>query len=454
MKICCIGAGYVGGPTMAKIAQKCADIEVTVVDINADRIAAWQSDELPVYEPGLLEVVQEARGRNLFFSTEVDAVIEAADMIFISVNTPTKTYGIGAGKAADLKYVEKCARQIARVSTTDKIIVEKSTLPVRTAESIKRILDAAGSTCKFQVLSNPEFLAEGTAMTDLENPDRVLIGGETTPEGQKAVQTLVDVYAHWVKPENIITTNLWSSELSKLTANAFLAQRISSINAISALCEATEADVDEVAYAIGRDSRIGPKFLKASVGFGGSCFQKDILNLVYLCNYFGLTEVANYWESVVAMNDYQKRRFSNRIVSTLFNTVSEKKIAIFGFAFKKDTNDTRESAAITVCQDLLVEGAELSIFDPKVSHQQICQDLGIDKSTTQVTVHRNPYEAADGAHAIALLTEWDVLREDQTDYARIFEKMEKPAFFFDGRNLTNLDTLRSIGFEAHGIGKP
>ena len=439
---------------MAKIAQKCADINVTVVDVNAERIEAWQSNELPVYEPGLLEVVSEARGRNLFFSTEVDAVIGEADMIFISVNTPTKTYGIGAGKAADLKYVEKCARQIARVSTTDKIIVEKSTLPVRTAESIKRILDAAGSECKFQVLSNPEFLAEGTAMTDLENPDRVLIGGENTPEGKQAVQALVDVYAHWVQPDNIITTNLWSSELSKLTANAFLAQRISSINAISALCEATEADVDEVAYAIGRDSRIGPKFLKASVGFGGSCFQKDILNLVYLCNYFGLAEVANYWESVVAMNDYQKRRFSHRIVGTLFNTVSDKKIAVFGFAFKKDTNDTRESAAIYVCRDLLVEGAQLSIFDPKVSREQIVRDLGIDESTTQITIHRDPYEAAEGAHAIALLTEWDVLREDQTDYSRIFAAMEKPAFFFDGRNLLDLEKLRSIGFEAHGIGKP
>ena len=290
MKICCIGAGYVGGPTMAKIAQKCAHIDVTVVDINAERIAAWESDELPVYEPGLLDVVKEARGRNLFFSTDVDGAIEASDMIFISVNTPTKTYGIGAGKAADLKYVEKCARQIAKVAKSDKIIVEKSTLPVRTAESIKRILDAAGNGRKFQVLSNPEFLAEGTAMEDLDSPDRVLIGGETDEDGQAAVKALVDVYANWVPQDRIITTNLWSSELSKLTANAFLAQRISSINSISALCEATGADVDEVAFAIGRDSRIGPKFLKSSVGFGGSCFQKDILNLVYLCNHFGLPD--------------------------------------------------------------------------------------------------------------------------------------------------------------------
>jgi len=454
MKICCIGAGYVGGPTMAKIAQKCPDIEVTVVDMNPERIAAWKTESLPVYEPGLLEVVKEARGRNLFFSTEVEATIEAADIIFISVNTPTKTYGIGAGKAADLKYVERCARQIARVARSDKIIVEKSTLPVRTAESIRRILDAAGSRCAFQVLSNPEFLAEGTAMEDLENPDRVLIGGDPSPVGQKALHSLVDIYARWVPRDHIITTNLWSSELSKLTANAFLAQRISSINAISALCEATGADVDEVAYAIGLDARIGPRFLKASVGFGGSCFQKDILNLVYLCQHFGLDTVADYWEAVVKMNDSQKRRFSHRMVSTLFNTVSGKRIAIFGFAFKKDTNDTRESAAIYVCRDLLEEGAHLAIHDPRVGEAQIYRDLGIDKSDTSVRVFRDPYAAAEGAHAIALLTEWDSFRTDQTDYARIFKAMEKPAFFFDGRNLVDLEMLREIGFEAHGIGKP
>jgi len=439
---------------MAKIAQKCPHIDVTVVDINADRIAAWESDELPVYEPGLLDVVKEARGRNLFFSTDVDGTIEASDMIFISVNTPTKTYGIGAGKAADLKYVEKCARQIAKVAKSDKIIVEKSTLPVRTAESIKRILDAAGNGRKFQVLSNPEFLAEGTAMEDLESPDRVLIGGEVDENGQKAVKALVDVYANWVPEDRIITTNLWSSELSKLTANAFLAQRISSINSISALCEATGADVDEVAFAIGRDSRIGPKFLKSSVGFGGSCFQKDILNLVYLCNHFGLPEVADYWESVVQMNDYQKRRLSRRIVSSLFNTVSGKRIAILGFAFKKDTNDTRESAAIYVCRDLLEEGANLAIHDPKVSPEHIYRDLGVDSNSPQISIHDDPYSASRGAHAIALLTEWDAFRMENTDYARIADEMEKPAFFFDGRNLTDLDAMRAIGFEAHGIGKP
>ncbi len=438
---------------MAKIAQKCADIEVRVVDIDEKRIAAWETDELPVYEPGLLEVVKEARGRNLFFSTDVEPAIEAADLIFISVGTPTKKQGMGAGKAADLKYVERCARQIAKLSKSDKIIVEKSTLPVRTAESIKRILDAPGTTCKFQVLSNPEFLAEGTAMEDLENPDRVLIGGEGTNGGQAAMQTLVDIYARWVDRDKILTTNLWSSELSKLTANAFLAQRISSINSISALCEATGADVDEVAFAIGTDSRIGPKFLRASVGFGGSCFQKDILNLVYLCRHFGLPEVADYWESVVEMNDYQRRRFAQHIISTQFNTVTDKKIAIFGFAFKKDTNDTRESPAIYVCRDLLEEGAYLSIFDPQVSEEQIYRDLGIAEYDAHVQVHRNQYKAAEDAHAIAILTEWDVLKLENTDYARIFKGMETPAFVFDGRNIVDLAKLRELGFEAHGIGK-
>lgn len=444
---------------MAKIAQKCPDIRVSVVDLNAARIAAWQSDELPVYEPGLLEVVKEARGRNLFFTTDVEPCIEAADLIFISVNTPTKTYGIGAGRAANLEYIEKCARQIARVAKSDKIIVEKSTIPVRTAESIKRIFEASESKARFQVLSNPEFLAEGTAMADLERPDRVLIGGEQTPEGQKALQTLVDIYARWVPKESIITTNLWSSELSKLTANAFLAQRISSINAISALCEATGADVDEVAYAIGRDSRIGPKFLRASVGFGGSCFQKDILNLVYLCEHFGLPEVAEYWNQVVSMNDYQKGRFSRRIVQTLFNTVSDKKIAILGFAFKKDTNDTRESAALYICRDLLVENARLAIYDPQVKREQILRDLeefapsfsGDWKS--RVTVADDAYAACERAHAVAIITEWDAFKMDQLDYARVYRGMEKPAFLFDGRNLTQLDKLKKIGFEAFGVGK-
>lgn len=454
MNICCIGAGYVGGPTMAMIAAKAPHVKVTVVDINADRIEAWNSDSLPVFEPGLDEVVRSARGRNLFFSTDVDSAIKAADIIFVSVNTPTKTYGLGAGRASDLRYVEACARRISEVADSPKIVVEKSTLPVRTAESLRRILSANTNGARFQVLSNPEFLAEGTAIADLENPDRVLIGGEQTPEGQEAVDTLAGIYATWVPEDKIIKTNLWSSELSKLTANAFLAQRISSINSISALCEVTGADVDEVAFSIGLDQRIGPRFLKASVGFGGSCFQKDILNLVYLCQHFGLPEVAEYWEQVVKMNNYQKHRFSARIVKSLFNTVSDKKIAIFGFAFKKDTNDTRESAAIYVCKDLLQERARLAVYDPKVPEEQMMRDLGDaarDGAEPLVEMVDDPYKAAEGAHAIAILTEWDCFKT--LDYQRIFESMKKPAFLFDGRNILDLEELRKIGFEAFGIGR-
>lgn len=439
---------------MAVIALKAPDIQVTVVDMNAARIAAWNSDSLPVYEPGLDDVVRQARGRNLFFSTDVKGAIAAADIVFVSVNTPTKTYGLGAGRAADLRYIESVARTIAEVSTTPKIIVEKSTIPVKTAETIKQILAANTSGCTFQVLSNPEFLAEGTAVPDLFNPDRVLIGGERTPGGDKAVETLVGVYARWVPRERIITTNLWSSELSKLVANAFLAQRISSINSISALCEATGADVDEVANAIGKDSRIGPKFLKASVGFGGSCFQKDILNLVYLCESFGLPEVAAYWNGVVAMNDYQKRRFSARIVSALFNTVADKRIAVLGFAFKKDTNDTRESAAINVARDLLAEHANVVVYDPKVPAAEIVADVcgGKDaQPNPRLSVASNAYEAAKGAHAIAIVTEWDEFKK--LDYAKILEGMHKPAFLFDGRNILDLAKLRELGFRAHGIGR-
>ncbi len=451
MKICCIGAGYVGGPTMAMIAHKCPDIQVTVVDINTDRIAAWNSDRLPIYEKGLDELVIAARNQNLFFSTDVDTAVAEADIIFMSVNTPTKTYGTGAGKAADLKYIELCARKIAEVSTSDKIVVEKSTLPVRTAETIRTILDNSPSKAKFQVLSNPEFLAEGTAIEDLLDPDRVLIGGEESPEGAKAIQTLFDIYARWVPKERILTTNVWSSELSKLTANAFLAQRISSINAISALCEATEANVDEVAGAIGTDSRIGPKFLKSSVGFGGSCFQKDVLNLVYLCEHYGLNEVAEYWEQVIKMNNYQRQRFVQRIVKTLFNTVSGKKIAILGFAFKKDTNDTRESAAIYVCRDLLEEQAEVHIYDPKVSRAQICRDIGVPEDHPGVITAATAEEACENAHAFAVLTEWD---EFQTlDFQTIYDRMLKPAFVFDGRNILDLETLRKIGFETHAVGR-
>ncbi|HDR51101.1 MAG TPA: nucleotide sugar dehydrogenase, partial [Mariniphaga anaerophila] len=376
--IACIGAGYVGGPTMAVIAQQCPHIKVTVVDINPDRIAGWNDenlDNLPVYEPGLPDVVAEARGRNLFFSTDVERAIREAQMIFISVNTPTKTYGVGKGMAADLKFVELCARQIAETANSDKIIVEKSTLPVRTAQSIKRIFEAYDTPHLFRVLSNPEFLAEGTAISDLLNADRVLIGSEDDEAGKMAEQALADIYANWIPRERILTTRIWSSELSKLTANAFLAQRVSSINAISALCEQTGADVDEVAHAIGMDSRIGPKFLKASVGFGGSCFQKDILNLVYLCRHFNLPEVADYWEQVVKLNDYQKHRFAKQIIDSLFNTVSGKKITFLGWAFKKDTNDTRESAAIYVADELLHDRAEIHVYDPQVKPERIYADL-------------------------------------------------------------------------------
>lgn len=437
---------------MAMIALKAPQIDVRVVDMNAARIAAWNSDQLPIYEPGLDDVVRQTRGRNLSFSTDVEGGIKAADIIFVAVNTPTKTYGMGAGRAADLRFIESVARTIAEHANGPKIIVEKSTIPVKTAATIKEILSANARGHLFEVLSNPEFLAEGTAIADLQAPDRVLIGGERTPGGEAALQRLVDVYAHWVPRDRIITTNLWSSELSKLVANAFLAQRISSINSISALCEATGADVDEVAHAIGRDSRIGPKFLKASVGFGGSCFQKDILNLVYLCEAFGLPEVARYWEAVVGMNDWQKHRFAARIVKSLFGTVADKRIAVLGFAFKKDTNDTRESAAIAVCRDLLAEQAHVVVYDPKVPADEIVADvLGKGKTDPRLTVVHSAYEAARGAHALAIVTEWDEFKH--LDYGRIFAEMQQPAFVFDGRNILNLPKLREIGFRASGIGK-
>ena len=444
---------------MAIIAQKCPHIKVTVVDLNEKRITAWNDadvNNIPIYEPGLSDVVAEARGRNLFFSTEVDKAIDEAQMIFISVNTPTKTYGVGKGMAADLKYIELCARQIARVAKNDKIVVEKSTLPVRTASAIKDILDNTGNGVQFQILSNPEFLAEGTAVEDLFAPDRVLIGGDTTSEGQNAIQKLVDVYANWVPKDKILTTNVWSSELSKLTANAFLAQRVSSINALSELCEKTGADVNEVAKAIGLDSRIGPKFLKASVGFGGSCFQKDILNLVYIAKSYGLNEVADYWEQVIIMNDHQKRRFANNIIKTLYNTVSGKKIAFLGWAFKKDTNDTRESAAIYVADDLLSEQATVVVYDPKVGEEQIQFDLNYLESRSEienakgVQVAINAYDACNNAHAIAVLTEWDEFKT--YDWQKIYDNMLKPAFVFDGRNILNKEELEKIGFIYQGIG--
>lgn len=452
---------------MAMIALKCPHIEVVVVDISKPRIAAWNSDVLPIYEPGLDEVVKACRGKNLFFSCEVEKHVAEADIIFVSVNTPTKTRGLGAGKAADLTYWESAARMIADVSKSDKIVVEKSTVPVKTAEAIEKILTHTGSGVKFEILSNPEFLAEGTAIEDLTAPDRVLIGGRETPSGQKAVAALKEVYANWVPEANILTTNLWSAELSKLAANAFLAQRISSVNAISALCEATGADVSEVSYAIGKDSRIGKRFLNASVGFGGSCFQKDILNLVYICECNGLPEVAKYWQQVIDINDYQKNRFVKRMVSSMFNTVANKKIAVFGFAFKKDTGDTRETPAIDVAHGLLGDRALLSIYDPEVTEDQIRRDLATNKfewdhpahlqaqgpaSLDKVTIASSAKEAADGATAIAIITEWDEFKT--LDWAAVYAGMKKPAFLFDGRNIVDVAKMREIGFVVYSIGKP
>ena len=458
--ICCIGAGYVGGPTMTVIAHKCPEIKVTVVDINPERIAQWNDDDLeqlPVYEPGLAELVGQTRGKNLFFSTDVEGAIKEADMIFISVNTPTKTYGKGKGQAADLKYIELSARTIAKASKSDKIVVEKSTLPVRTAQAIKNILENTSNGIHFEILSNPEFLAEGTAITDLLEADRVLIGGDDTPSGKEAKNALSAIYEHWLPKERILQTNVWSSELSKLVANAFLAQRVSSINAISALCEKTDANVDEVAKAIGQDSRIGPKFLKASVGFGGSCFQKDILNLVYIAKSYGLEEVAAYWEQVVLMNDYQKRRFADQIIQTLYNTVSGKKITFYGWAFKKDTNDTRESAAIYVADALIEEKAEIHVYDPKVSKEQMLTDLNRLGTRTEEENERylkvigDPYRAAEEAHAIAIMTEWDQFKT--FDYEKIYEQMLKPAFVFDGRRIIDKGALDRIGFKTYKLGE-
>ncbi|SEL72297.1 UDPglucose 6-dehydrogenase [Maribacter orientalis] len=459
-KICCIGAGYVGGPTMSVIAKQCPEIQVTVVDINKERIAQWNTtdlDNLPIYEPGLKEIVGERRGKNLFFSTEVDKAIDEAQMIFISVNTPTKTYGKGKGQAADLKFIELCARNIAKVAKDDKIVVEKSTLPVRTAQAIQNILDHTGNAVKFEILSNPEFLAEGTAIEDLIHADRVLIGGNDTPTGKAAKNALSAIYEHWLPKERILQTNVWSSELSKLVANAFLAQRVSSINTISALCEKTDANIQEISRAIGFDSRIGPKFLNASVGFGGSCFQKDILNLVYIARSYGLTEVANYWEQVIIANDYQKSRFAENIISSLYNTISGKKIVVYGWAFKKDTNDTRESAAIAVVDALLEERAEIIVYDPKVAKERIFADLDYlntrtpEENRVLVTVTNDPIKATEEAHAIAILTEWDEFKE--YDWKTIFKQMLKPAFVFDGRRLLDSTAMERIGFNYYKIGQ-
>jgi UDPglucose 6-dehydrogenase len=446
--ILCIGAGHVGGPTMAVIAKNCPQHRIVAVDINPARIAAWQSDQLPIYEPGLDEIVRSTRGKNLFFSTDVERHIDDADIIFVSVNTPTKTFGRGAGKAADLQYWEKTARQVLEHSTSPKIVVEKSTLPVRTAQAMERILNFDDKGLHFDVVSNPEFLAEGTAIRDMQDPDRVLIGGRETPSGQAAVQAIVDIYAQWVPRERIITTNLWSSELSKLAANAFLAQRVSSINAISALCEKTGADVTEVAHAIGTDSRIGPCFLRASVGFGGSCFRKDILNLVYLCEYYGLQEVAAYWEQVIKMNEHQQVRFVSTMVNAMFNTVAGKRVALFGAAFKANTSDTRESPALAVCRTLLEERAKVVISDP-YALDNARADLGDDAG--QVVFEPDPYAAVQGAHAVVILTEWPLFAE--LDYEAIYQSMIKPAFIFDGRNILDHSALYELGFNVYAIGK-
>ena len=448
-KILCIGAGYVGGPTMAMIAAKCPQYKVTVVDINEEKINAWQSDELPIYEPGLLEVVKKALGRNLFFSTELIQNIKESDIIFVSVNTPTKTFGEGAGKSADLQYWEKCARDIRGAAESDKIIVEKSTLPVKTAIAMERILSANSNGLSFEVVSNPEFLAEGTAIKDLEKPDRVLIGSKETESGLKARQEIVDIFANWIPRDRLITSNLMSAELSKLVANSFLAQRISSINSISALCEKVDADVEEVAHAIGKDSRIGDKFLNASVGFGGSCFKKDILNLVYLCETFGLYDVAAYWESIVKMNDYQENRFVQTINRALFNTVANKRIALLGFAFKANTSDTRESPAFYITKKLMEEKANVVVSDPKAIKNAKIDLKDFDGS---IEYEEDPYKAADKAHAVAILTEWDLYKE--LDYEKIYSTMEKPAFIFDGRNILDHQKLFKIGFNVYPLGKP
>jgi UDPglucose 6-dehydrogenase len=448
-RIACIGAGYVGGPTMAVIALKCPQYKVSVVDVSESRIKAWQTNDLPIYEPGLLEVVQATRGRNLFFSTDIDAAIRESEVIFVSVNTPTKTFGEGAGKAADLQYWEKVAREILRESRSPKIVIEKSTLPVKTAQTMETILNTGDRKIHFEVISNPEFLAEGTAVKDLLDPDRVLIGSRETPSGFEARREVVDIYAQWVPRERIVTSNVWSAELSKLVANAFLAQRISSINSISALCEQTDASILEVAYAVGMDSRIGNRFLNASVGFGGSCFKKDILNLVYICESYGLNEVALYWESVLAMNEFQEARFVRKMIREMFNTIVGKRIALLGFAFKADTSDTRESPAIYVARKLLEEKAYVAISDPKALDNARL-DLGEFEENLELL--ESPYEAAQGAHALAIMTEWELYRS--LDWEKIYDSMEKPAFVFDGRNLLDHERLFKIGFNVYPLGRP
>tara|TARA_B100001057_G_scaffold296302_2_gene296480 strand:- start:1526 stop:2926 length:1401 start_codon:yes stop_codon:yes gene_type:complete len=461
--ICCIGAGYVGGPTMAVIALKCPHINVTVVDANSQRIKDWNGplESLPVYEPGLAEVIKQARNRNLFFSDNIAGNIEKAEMIFMAVNTPTKTDGKGAGMAADLRHIEACAKDIAKYSKSDKIVIEKSTLPVRTAEKIKEILEDNSTGINFEILSNPEFLAEGTAIEDLFKSDRVLIGGDKTKSGQKACQALVDIYSNWIPKEKILTTNVWSSELAKLASNAMLAQRISSINSLSSICEKTGANIHELSKAIGMDHRIGPHFLKASVGFGGSCFQKDILNLVYLCKFYGLDEVAEYWHQVVKINDYQKDRFAQEIIDNFGGDLTGKRITLLGWAFKPNTNDSRESAAIYVAVKLIEKGANLHIFDPMVSYETIISDLKqlwllnhynddkIETSIKQCTVHKNPYDAMKRTSAIAILTEWDEFRE--YNWGKVQSEMNSPALLFDGQRIFSKEFIKRSNVYQIGV---
>lgn len=445
-----IGAGYVGGPSMAIIAYKCPTYKVTIVDINPQRIAAWNSDDLPVYEPGLDAVIAATRGKNLFFSADIEVGIRENDIIFVNVNTPIKMFGVGAGMASDLQYWEKTARQILQYSRSSKIVIEKSTFPVKTALAMERIL-SNNKTIRFDVLSNPEFLSEGTALKNLEDPDRVLIGFRETESGIKARDTLVEIYANWVPRERIITSNIWSSEISKLVSNAFLAQRISSINAISAFCEKTDADITEVARIVGMDSRLGNKFLNASVGFGGSCFKKDILSLVYLCRHYNLNEVADYWEGVIKINQYQQERFILNMLNAMFNTITGKKICLFGFAFKANTGDTRESPAIFVARRLLEEQAEIVISDPKAL-KNARNDLQMEGIVGKVSYIEDPYAAVEDCHAIAVLTEWDIYRD--LDFQKIYDTMTKPAFIFDGRNILDHKKLFKIGFNVYPIGKP
>ena len=442
--ICCIGAGYVGGPTMAVIALKCPHINVTVVDANPDKIKAWNGplDKLPVYEPGLSDVIKEARGRNLFFSDDIAANIEKSEMIFMAVNTPTKKEGEGAGMAADLRYIEACAKDIAIYSKSDKIVIEKSTLPVRTAEKIKEILKGNSKNIHFEILSNPEFLAEGTAIQDLFKSDRVLIGGDETTSGQIAIQALVDIYANWIPREKILTTNVWSSELAKLASNAMLAQRISSINSLSALCEKTGANIDDLSIAIGMDNRIGPHFLKASVGFGGSCFQKDILNLVYLSKFYGLDEVSEYWHQVLKINDYQKNRFAQKIIDHFEGDLTGIKIGILGWAFKANTNDSRESAAIYVSEKLFKAGATIYIYDPMVLDKNIQHDIKehwrvkIDESDFEKKIFITNSLNFKKLEAVCILTEWSEFKEISSEIS---------STIFDGRNIVKKNLNYSIG---------